>query len=247
MAIDDAPQRAKRRRQVSDEWYATIGALVGERAVAEGAGAQAGVQQLLEVDVGGDQLWLAREALRFGQAVAALVDQRMGVEGQVGRGFARPGGGVDIRCLGRCRGLPAQVVACLRLAEQEVAARKIAAHGGAGTRLERIWRELDPGVLADLDAHDQPGHVLCGKEEVEPERHDLPQQLDRHAIGDGAPFTKLPLLVELTVVGQVGLGDDSQEPPALKAGRDVEDAGMHVKRQAHEGERAEIAPLALLE
>ena len=59
--------------------------------------------QPLQVDVGGDDLLVGGEPLGLGQQFVVLVDQRVAVPGQVGRRFARPGGGVEIRGDAACR------------------------------------------------------------------------------------------------------------------------------------------------
>ena len=52
--------------------------------------------QPLEVDVGGDHLLAIGKPLRLRQQIAVLIDQGVSVPGQVGGGFPRPGGGVEI-------------------------------------------------------------------------------------------------------------------------------------------------------
>ena len=67
------------------------------RAIGEARGPHAVLHQPLEVHVGSYQLLLRREALAFGEQLGVLVDQRLAIPGEVGRGLAGACGDVDMR------------------------------------------------------------------------------------------------------------------------------------------------------
>jgi hypothetical protein len=143
--------------------------VVDRVAVARGAGAVR--HDPVEVEIGEDQLLAGREPGGLGEQVAVLVDQRLPVPGQIGRGLAHAGGGVDVTGdrPGRLGG--AQLPAKARLAHRDVAGRQIREHGGACERAVRAGRHRHPQVFADLDVNGESGQIAGGEHEVRPERH----------------------------------------------------------------------------
>lgn len=65
----------------------------------EGRRAHALGAQALDVDVGDGHLARGGKALGLRERHAQLVDRRLAIPGKIGRALARPGRGVDVRCL----------------------------------------------------------------------------------------------------------------------------------------------------
>ena len=99
-ALDPPLQRNLAGRNVEFEFDAAVVAqLAGVclDAVAETRPAHALLAQVIEVEVGRDEAALERKALRFDEALAVLVDQRVAVPGDIGRRFAGARRRVQIR------------------------------------------------------------------------------------------------------------------------------------------------------
>ena len=124
-----------------------------------------------EVDVGGDEGRVAREALRLGEPVAAFVDRGMPVPGEVGGRFARPGGRVDVGRDGARRLAGAEQAARLRLADGDVAGRQVDEHSAPGQRRLGGRRQRHPEVLADLDVEGHADRSRRAEDQVDAERH----------------------------------------------------------------------------
>ena len=88
----------------------------------------------LEVDVGGDEVRAVDEALRLGEQVAVLVDQRLAVPAEVGGRFAEPGRRVQVGREAARRLQADEPVPVVRLADRDVRGRQVDEHRRAGQR-----------------------------------------------------------------------------------------------------------------
>ena len=182
--------------------------------VAPGARLGAVGLETVEVDIGCDQAVLERVALRLGQTVAVLVDQRLTVPGEVGGRLSGAGGGVEVGAERAGRMRRAQGVAVLRLADDDVAGRQVGEDRRARERAVCARRDRGPDVLADLDVDREVGDVGRGEQEVVAEGDgraiDLELRADHVARG-----AELPLLIELPVFGQIALRDGAEDSASV--------------------------------
>ena len=144
-------------------------------AVAERRRAAAVVAQQLAVDVGHDELLAERETLRCGQHRTVLGHQRMAGEDQIGRRLAETGRAVEVGRTRTRRLLYDQLPHVVALAHGFGRRREIENHLGAGRSRLRRRRGRHPQVLAYLHRAPRTADV---EQQVGPERHPLPAQLD---------------------------------------------------------------------
>ena len=144
-----------------------VGPLVVRAAVVvERALPQALLAQPVEVDVGDRAARPVGEALGLGEQVAALVDHRLAVPGQVGRRLALAGRGIDVR-----REAPR---AALRTSSRRSSARatviglplRLTSTVAPASAASRARRDRHPHVLADLDVQDEARDVEAPEEQV---------------------------------------------------------------------------------
>ncbi len=100
-------------------------------AVAEGVQPHAFLADASQVDIGEGDL-VADEALRLGQRLATFEHPRLTVPGQVGGGFPRPCGGVDVGGASGARLAGAEQSAGLRLADGDVRSGEVDQHLRSG-------------------------------------------------------------------------------------------------------------------
>jgi hypothetical protein len=101
-------------------------------------------------------------------------------------------------------------------------------------------RQGRPDVLADVDGEGEAGDVGGFERQVRSEGDGFARQRDL-VHGGIRRHGKLTLLVELAIVGQVGLGHDAEDHAAMDHHRAAMDAGADFQRRADDddgGERA---------
>ena len=181
------------------------------RALRQGLGPAALAGKTLHVDFRNQQPPL-KAALRQHRAV--FRDELVGSEHQIRSGLPRPGAGIDIAAeeLGALHGH--QLAAVGVLAHHIVAGGEVANDGGS--RLGHPCRGgvRGPEVLADFKSQGQAGDVFTLKNLPGLENQGiLSAEIHHHRLrrSGGKPA----LFVKLAVIGQVGLGDQTQDLPFL--------------------------------
>ena len=218
------------------------GLALQSRAVREGAVAQPVQSDPVHVDVGDGQMAVEGEPLALGQSGAQFVDRRLPVPGQVGGALAPAGGREDIGRLGPRRLAGAQHGPLVRLADHDVGGRQVQQDPRPGQRRPRRGRQGGPEVLADLDGEDEAGPVDRLEDQAGREVDRLAVQQDRvlgRAGGRGEPA----FLVIFPVVGQIGLGHDTQHlarRPARR--RQLNRASPTAQRRADHGDQPGLRP-----
>ena len=143
------------------------------------------------------------------QQRAVFRDQIMPGEDQVGGGLALPRVGIDIAAhqpggLPGHQGTPVGV-----LSHRLVAGGQVQQQGGARPRQRLGGRLRRPQVLADLHPQDKPRHAFTGEDHIGAEKDLLTAEGKQPVRGPAG--LKPASFVELSVVGQVRLGDDCQD------------------------------------
>src|SRR5207244_10825069 len=133
--------------------------------------------QAAEVDVGKGELRLGREAPRFGEQRAVLVDERVAVPGEVGGGFALARGAVEIRGEAARRLVRHELVAIAFLADDDVRRRPGSEYRGPCERGVGGGRRRHPQVLADLDVQHEVALLGETEDEIGAERRALSGKL----------------------------------------------------------------------
>ncbi len=182
-------------------------------AVAEGIQPHAFLTHPAEVDVGESDL-VAVETLRFDQFLSALEHPRLAVPGQICGGFSRSRRSVDVGRASCARLAGAEQTPGLGLADGDVGGRQVDQHLRPGQGRRAGWRNRGPEVLADLHVEAQRQLALGAEQQVYPERRGLAGHDDLTASLAGAR-SEIAALVELAVVGQIGLGDHAQDAPTM--------------------------------
>ena len=179
--------------------------------------------------------------MRLGEPLAVLVHERMPVPGQIGRRFAGAGGRVEIGRHAFRRLRRAQQPAVVGLADRDVAGREVRDDRRSRQRRQRARGQRHPQVLAELEVQHEARDV--GRREQQPaaERHVLPEQPYRRRQRLGGR-RELALLVELAVVGQVGLRHRAENPSAVHHDSAVEQSVLSPQRQpGHQHQRQRAA------
>ena len=171
-------------------------------------GAQAVHVDLADGEAGGKAL-LGEEDAVFGDHVVASEDQ-------VGGGLPLPGVGVDVAAQQPARLPRHQGAAVGGLAHRLVGGGEVEDEGGARPGRPDGGGLRRPQVLADLHADDQPGQ-LGAVEEVAVRQADLLAAQGEGDLRSGAGGEPAPL-VELAVVGQMGLGHQAQDLALVEDG-----------------------------
>ncbi|SOZ01697.1 conserved protein of unknown function [Cupriavidus taiwanensis] len=226
-------------REAHDAELVHLG-LVPPHRVAEGHLVHALAREPLDVDIGEQQVRGVGKALGLGQQLAVLADQRLAVPGQVGGRLALAGRGVQVGRQAARRLLRHQLVPVARLADHDIRCRQVDQHRSPGQRRERRRRDRHPYVLADFGVEAEVGDVLDVEQQAGAERHLLAQQLDRidRGVVGGAELARL---VELPVVGQVGLGHHALDAPARHHHGAVEQLVLDPQRHAHHQRHRQLA------
>ena len=207
--------------------------VVGAAVVVEGPLAQTLLAQPVEVDVGDRAARPVGEALALLEQVAALVYQRLAVPAQVGGRLALACGRIDVRRRAARARTADQQPSVLRARHGDRASRQVGKDGGTRQRGLGTRRDRHPHVLADLDVEVEAGDVEAAEDEVRAEAHVLAgdrDPLQLAVVAGGEPAA----LVELAVVGQVGLRRDPHDRPALDDDRTVVDPVALHQRGAHD-------------
>ncbi len=180
----------------------------------------------------------AREQLRFGEARAAFIDQRMPGKDHVLRRFVRPRAGVDIAG-GKPRGVrPNQRAALGGLAGEGVAGRGIGDQQRARQRVGGAGRVRRPQILADLDRERKARHLPRAKEQIAGKGHRFAQQRKMPQIAKAG--REVAQLVELGVVRQVGLGHHPERAPMLEHRRAVVEGVAVLNRKADDDQHPKV-------
>ena len=108
------------------------------------------LRQSLEVDLAADDLGLVAESAGLGQEISVLVDDRVAVPRQVGRGFPVARARIQVGGETPAGLAPHEQVPIVRLGHRDVGGREIQQHGGACQRGVGRWRHRHPEILADL-------------------------------------------------------------------------------------------------
>ena len=205
------------------------------RDVALGAVLKAGVAGTLGFHALAVQLGLgvvARKGRSLGKDAAVLGDEVMPGKHHVGGAFAVPCRGVQVAAQQPGRLVCHQCAAVLGLAHGLIAGRKVCNDGRARQCVEGGGRQGAPQVLAQLYAQHKTGHLAAAEQQRRAKGHLLPA--DGHRLHLGAAGGELPLFVKLAVVGQVGLGHNTQQLPPAQHGSAVVQLAVHQQRQANQ-------------
>ena len=241
IALDAAPEpevgvrRVERERDVAERVRA-IG--MGTAVVVERPHPPALLEQQVEVDVGHRPPVGVREALRLGEQHAVLVDGRLPVPRQVGRGLALAGGGVGVGGQAARGGRTAEQLAVLGPPDRDRAARQVEEQRRPRQRRLGARRDGDPHVLAHLGVDDEARDVVGGEQQVRAERHAGAADADLAALADARG--ELPPLVELAVGGRIGLRDHAEQAAAVDDDGAVVDAVAVAQRRTEHEQRQEV-------
>ena len=169
--------------------------------------------QFLDVNLTGLDLRLDTEAVALYQQMAVLKDHRISAIDKILGGFAETAAGIDIAADGTSTLLSKQRLEISMLTNQFVAGREV--EDDICTREGEIiaGRNRCPHILADLHTE---LHTTAGDEEFGLCTHGETAACKEEGrriqiLGRGKPT----LLVELGIVGQIGLGDDTQQLSTL--------------------------------
>ncbi len=193
----------------------------------------------VEVDVGHAATRTIGEPLGLVEQLAALVEHRLAVPGQVGRRLALAGGGEGVGSRAAGAGAADEEATVLGAGHRDRAAREVRQHGRSRQGRLGARRDRDPHVLADLHVQSQPRHVGGVEDQVWPEGYVAAGHPDRRtpAVVTGRePAT----LVELAVGRQVGLRRDAQHLASVDDDCAVEHASAVHERGADDQDGEQI-------
>ena len=195
--------------------------LLALRRVAEGVLAHPLLRQPLEIDFRRDQLRLILEALRLGDDIAVLGDQRVPIPRQVGGRFADARGRICVRRQASRRLAGDERAAVVGLANRDVRRRQVQQQRRARQRRVRRRRNRHPQVLANLGMNREQRLLLVLEDQIVAERDAaICEQVDLVA-GRGISRTELPRLIKFAVVREIGLRHDAENLPAMNYDRAV--------------------------
>ena len=207
-------------------------------------GAEGGVvlplgTQPLHVDLLDAQLWLHGEAGGLRQQLPVFKDERIAAIDDILRRLAEAATAIDVAAHHAGALLGQQGEQIVVLAYQLVGGREVQDDVGTGQGQVVARRQRCPHVFANLDAE---AGTVAGAEHLRLSRHThrTASQIDLLGLqvgGRGKPA----LLVELVVVGQVGLGHQSQQAPMLHHGGTVVEQRADAHGQAHHHDDVELA------
>ena len=202
--------------------------------VVEAADPEPLLAQPVEVDVGHRAPCSLGEAFGLLEEVAALVDERLAVPGQIGGGLALTGRREQVRRAAAGAGAADEQPAVLGPGHGDRRPGQVGEHRRPGERRFGARRDGYPHVLADLDVEVQPGDIGGGEDQVGAEGCVYAADPDA-AAATVVTGSEVPLLVELAVVGQVGLRADAEDRPSVDDHGTVEHPGaVHERRPDHD-------------
>ena len=205
---------------------------VDERRVCMALGTQA-----LHINLSSLQLWLEREALTLDEQSAVLENHRVATIHHILCRFAKATRRIDVATHSARTLLSHQRAQVVVLADELVAGREVQDDIGTRHRQVVAGRNGCPDVLADFHAKLDVTHL---------EELGFSRQTDRCAsqIDIGVVQVlrrgKPALLVELTVVGQIGLRHNAQQGATLDNGSAVEQQTTGLNRQAYHADDVEL-------
>ena len=233
MRVHPARERGLARGGVGAqrEGHAHVACLLGCGRALEGGHARALGREEADVHLGDGATVAEGFALR--EQTAVLGHEVVPGEDEVLRGLARACTRVDVAA-DEARTLAAhEVAAVVRLADDGVGGAEVADQRGAGLRMRNRGRRGHPEVLADLGRHHELGELQAREEQVGAKEHVL---LATH--GDEERLCRagdeVAPLVELVVVGDVGLGDNSEDGAVRDSRRAVVELAARAHGHAHE-------------
>ena len=165
----------------------------------------------------GDEQGGVPEGRILGQEGAVFRDQMLLGEDHVLGGFIGAGVAVDVAAEQPGGGGGDEHPAILGFADDLVGGGGVGDDGRAAAGQELAGRAGGPQVLAQLDADAEVLHRLVLQQHVGAEGDCLAPEED-FAVLDVPAGGKLPHLIELAVVGQVGLGDEGQHLAVVDGG-----------------------------
>ena len=176
----------------------------------------------------------------LGQEGAVLGDQVVAGEHQVGGGLPLPGVGIDVAAQ-QPGGLAGdQGAAVIGLAHHLVGGGQVEDHGGPRLGQGHGGGRGGPQILTDLHPHHQVGHGVAGPDLPVPYADLLAAQIqeDIQVLAGGEPAP----LVELPIVGDIGLGHQAQDLPLVDDRRAVVELAVPriFHRQAQGGEHIQV-------
>ena len=195
--------------------------------------------QALQIDISDDQLRAICEALCLGETLTVFVDQALPVPGEVGGGFPKASRRIDIGGDALARLARAEHPPVLGLADGDVTGRQVHEHKRAGERSVAAGRERRPEILANLDVHGEVWPILGEDNQIAAEG----DRFASHPNDRCARFAargELPLLVELPIVGKIGLGHRAENAAAIDKNGAIEQLGFRLDRRAHYEHRLQL-------
>ena len=186
------------------------GNLPYRRSLVEHLGPAALIAQLLHIHLGHQQTTVEPPLRQHG---AVFGDHLVSAENHIRGGLTLAGAGIDIAAqqLGALHGH--QLAAVAVLADDVVASRQIADDSSPGRRQVHGGGAGSPHILADLKAQSQVRHICTAEHQLVAEGHGLSQKGHRPVLLRCS--SKLPLLVKFAVIGQVSLGNHTQNSSFL--------------------------------
>ncbi len=227
---------ARQRQRHGDGAVALQPRALALNGVAEGRLAHALLDEPLQVDLGAEHGGLVGEALGLGEQHAVLGDERVAVPGEVGGGLAGAGGRVEVGGEAAGRLAHDELAAVVGLAHGDVRGRQVEQDRGAGEGGVGRGGHGHPQVLADLDEEGEAGLLVGLEQQARAERDAaLAAQGDRVAHG-GVAGGELAALVELAVVGQVGLRHDAEDAALGEDDGAVVEQGVDLEGEADDAD-----------
>src|SRR5205085_1279805 len=109
------------------------------------------LEQMVEIDVTGDHLLFLRETFGFGEESSIFVNEGVTIPREIGGGFARASGGIEIGGDAFAGLAGAEAAAILGFADGDVAGAQVQQNGRAGERSVGAGRNWRPNVFADFN------------------------------------------------------------------------------------------------
>ena len=181
-------------------------AIVGAQnssAVAETAANHSRIVDSLNVDVGNHQLLVGAESLAHVNHFAHLSHDGITGKNEVGSGFAVATRRIDICRQAAARLMTNELHQTVVLAHKLVGCREVDNHVGAIHCSLCAWRQRRPQVFADFASH---FGIANGKQHIAAKRHLAVANHNRSLGRQRGRRSKPSLLVELSIVGNIGFG-----------------------------------------
>ena len=179
------------------------------------------------------------KAFRLSQQFIIFINQGVAIPCQISRRFSRAGGRVHVSSNAFARLGGTQVAAIFGFANGDIAGREIRqdscpGEGGVGAR-----RNRRPNIFANLYMQPESLDVLRLENQAIPERDVLSQKKNFAADGISAGG-ELALLVELTIIGQIGFRHEAQDTASVDHHAAVEQLPIESQRRANNEYRRQI-------